>query len=44
MDELIVLLRVEQDKYLSRVWPAAHKLFCPGQKLVSIMGFKLLVI
>lgn len=44
MDELAIILREEQDRYLSRVWPAAHKLFCPGQKLVNILGFKLLVI
>ncbi len=44
MDELVVILREEQDKLLSRIWPAAHKLFCPGQKLVSMLGFKLLII
>jgi CHAD domain-containing protein len=44
MDELAVIIREEQDRYLSRVWPAAHKLFCPGQKLVNILGFKLLFI
>lgn len=44
LDELVIIIREEQDKYLSRVWPAAYKIFCPGQKLVNILGFKLLVI
>jgi len=44
VDELAVIIREEQDRYLTRVWPVAHKLFCPGQKLVSILGFKLLLI
>ena len=44
MDELIVKIREKQDKYLAKVWPSAYKIFCPGQKLVNILGFKLLVI
>jgi CHAD domain-containing protein len=44
MDELIVIIREEQDRYLSKVWPVAYKIFCPGQKLVNILGFRLLVI
>ena len=44
LDELIIIIKEEQDKYLSKVWPVAHKIFCPGQKLVNILGFKLLVI
>lgn len=44
MDELVVILREEQDSCLSRVWPSAHKLFCPGQKLVNLLGFKILII
>jgi CHAD domain-containing protein len=44
MDELAILIRGEQDRYLSKVWPAAYKIFCPGQKLVNILGFRLLVI
>jgi len=43
-DELAVIIKEEQDRYLSRIWPMAHKLFCPGQKLVNLLGFKLLVI
>jgi CHAD domain-containing protein len=44
MDELIIKIREKQDGCLSKVWPAAYKMFCPGQNLVNLLGFKLLVI
>jgi len=44
MDELIIKIREKQDKYLEKVWPSAYRIFCPGQKLVNVLGFKLLVI
>jgi CHAD domain-containing protein len=44
LDELVIILREAQDAYLDKVWPSAFKIFCPGQKLVNILGFKLLVI
>jgi CHAD domain-containing protein len=44
LDELIVKIREKQDRYLNKVWPIAYQYFCPGQKLVNILGFKLLVI
>jgi len=44
MDELIMIIRDEQDKCLSKVWPVAYKIFCPGQNLVNVLGFKILVI
>jgi CHAD domain-containing protein len=44
LDELMVAIREQQDKYLARVWPSAHKIFCPGQKLINVLGFRLLVI
>ena len=44
MDELVVRIREKQDRYLAKVWPAAYKIFCPGQKLVNVLGFKLLII
>lgn len=44
MDELIIKLRGAQDRYLTKVWPAAYKIFCPGKKLVNVLGFKLLLI
>jgi CHAD domain-containing protein len=43
-DELIVVIKDKQDEYLSKVWPLAYKLFCPGQKLINVLGFRLLVI
>lgn len=44
LDELIVVIRNKQEKYLLKVWPIAYKVFCPGQKLINLLGFKLLVI
>jgi CHAD domain-containing protein len=44
MDELVLRIREKQDRYLSRVWPQALKLFYPGQKLATLLGFKLLVV
>jgi CHAD domain-containing protein len=44
LDELVIMIREKQDRYLDRVWPIAYKVFCPGQKLINILGFKLLVI
>ena len=44
MDELIIRIREKQDRYFAKVWPTAYKIFCPGQKLVNILGFKLLII
>lgn len=44
LNELIVIIREEQDRYLSKVWPAAYKIFCPGQNLVNVLGFRILMI
>jgi CHAD domain-containing protein len=44
LDELIIKIREKQDSYLEKVWPTAYKVFCPGQNLVNVLGFKLLVI
>jgi CHAD domain-containing protein len=44
MDELVVKIREKQDRYLLKVWPSAYTIFCPGKKLVNVLGFKLLVI
>jgi CHAD domain-containing protein len=44
MDELVIRIREKQDRYLSKIWPEAYKIFCPGQKLVNVLGFKLLII
>jgi CHAD domain-containing protein len=44
MNELIIKIRERQDRYLAKVWPSAYQIFCPGQKLINVLGFKLLVI
>ena len=44
MDELIVILRNEQDRYLSKIWPEAYRIFCPGHTLTNLLGYKILVI
>jgi CHAD domain-containing protein len=44
LDELIVIIRQEQDKYLSRVWPSVFRIFRPGQNLENVLGFKVLVV
>jgi hypothetical protein len=44
LNELIIKFREVQDGYLSKVWPTAYHVFCPGHKLVNVLGFKLLVI
>jgi CHAD domain-containing protein len=44
LDELMVVIKDKQDEYLLKVWPLAYKIFCPGQKLLNILGFRLLTI
>lgn len=44
LDELIIKIRDAQDSHLRSVWTPAYKIFCPGKKLVNVLGFKLLVI
>ena len=44
MDELVIRIRQIQDRHLLKAWPAAYKIFCPGKKLINILGFKLLMI
>lgn len=39
MDELAVVIRDKQDKYLSKVWPAAYRIFAPGKNPGDILGF-----
>jgi CHAD domain-containing protein len=44
LDELVVRIKEKQDRYLSRIWPQAFKIFRPGQNLVTMLGFKILVL
>jgi len=41
MDELIVVIRDKQDKYLLKVWPSAYRIFSPGKNLGDLIGFTL---
>ena len=40
LDELILIIKQEQDKYLSKIWPSALSIFRPGKKLADLPGFK----
>ena len=42
MDELAVVIRDKQDRYLSKVWPVAYRIFCPGKRLYDLPGFRTL--
>jgi CHAD domain-containing protein len=44
LDELVLIIREMQDRYLAKTWPIAYKIFYPGQKLVNILGYKILSI
>lgn len=40
LDELAVVIRDKQDRYLSKVWPEAYRIFSPGKRLHDLPGFK----
>jgi CHAD domain-containing protein len=40
LDELVIKIREEQDIYLSKVWPEAYRIFCPGKSLADLLGLK----
>ena len=42
--ELVIMIRDRQDQYLSRVWPPAYKVFCPGKSLLNVLGYKVVVL
>lgn len=42
--ELVIRIHEKQDRYLAKIWPVAFKIFCPGQKLITLMGFKMILI
>ncbi len=44
LDQLIILIREEQDRCLSKVWPIARRIFSPGQRLINLLGFRILMI
>jgi CHAD domain-containing protein len=44
LNELTVIIREKQDKFLSKVWPIAYKIFAPENNLVNLLGYKILII
>ena len=44
LDELILIIRERQDKYLSKAWSNAYRIFCPGQSITNLLGFQILTI
>ena len=40
IDELIVIVKQEQDKSLLKIWPPAYRIFRPGKKLANLPGFR----
>ncbi len=44
LDELVIRIRDSQDQYLKKIWPAAFKIFRPGQNLFSLLGLKILIL
>lgn len=44
LDDIALIVREEQDRYLARVWSPAYKMFRPGQNLVGLLGFKILIL
>ena len=41
MDELAVVIRNKQDRYLLKVWPSAYRIFSPGKLMGDLLGFTL---
>jgi CHAD domain-containing protein len=39
MDELAVVIRDKQDRYLSKVWPLAYRIFTPGKNPGDFLSF-----
>jgi len=37
-NELAVVIRDRQDRYLAKVWPLAYQIFAPGKKLEVLPG------
>lgn len=42
--ELVIMIRDRQDQHLSRVWPSAFRIFCPGRSLLNVLGYKVVVL
>ena len=44
MDELVLILHNEQERCLSKVWPAAYQIFRPSARLMDVLGFSITAI
>jgi hypothetical protein len=33
-------MKQEQDRYLSKIWPSAYRIFRPGRKFNNVLGLK----
>lgn len=44
MNELVLILLNEQERYLSKVWPSAYRIFRPSARLMDILGFSITAI
>ncbi len=44
LHELVIMIRNRQDQHLSRIWPSAYKIFCPGRSLLNVLGYKVVVL
>lgn len=42
LDELAIIIRHEQDRFLSKIWPQAYRLFAPGKEIYNVLGFRIL--
>ncbi len=36
-NELAIVIRDKQDRYLAKVWPVAYRIFTPGKKLQDLL-------
>jgi CHAD domain-containing protein len=44
IDELVVIIKQEQDRHLLKVWPVAFRIFRPGKKLADLPGFRMMAV
>lgn len=40
VDDMIVIVKQEQDKCLLKIWPPAYRIFRPGKRLSDLPGFR----
>lgn len=40
INDLVLIMKQEQDRYLSKIWPSSYRIFRPGRKLKDILQLK----